>query len=137
MRVRKAGTADFPRILELAKTLGLDYPGMEEDEFWLAEEDRRIVGLVGLKKHPDCLELCALGVEPAHRRRGVAKALVDAVMAGTPGDVHLATVIPGFFKSCGFEEAAVVPATFPEKRRTSWCEGCDTRLCTVLVRKVS
>jgi len=137
MRVRKAGTADFPQIVELAKTLGLDYPRLEEDGFWLAEEDRRIVGLVGLKKHPDCLELCALGVEPAHRKRGVAKALVAALMAEAEGDVHLATVVPGFFKSCGFEEAPVVPATFRKKRRTSWCEGCDARRCTVMVRKVS
>ncbi|MGD1008958.1 MAG: GNAT family N-acetyltransferase [Candidatus Aminicenantales bacterium] len=137
MRVRKALPEDIPQAVSLAGSLGLDYPGMDKDRIWVAEEDRRIVGIVGLKKHPDCLELCALGIEAAHRGRGVAKALVATLMAEAPGDVHLATVIPGFFETCGFEKAAVVPATFPEKRRTSWCEGCDARLCTVMVRKVS
>jgi N-acetylglutamate synthase-like GNAT family acetyltransferase len=137
MRVRKALPEDIPQAISLARSLDLDYPGMEKDDLWVAEDERRIVGAVALKKQPDCLELCALGVDPVHRGRGVAKALVAASMAEAPGDVHLATVIPGFFETCGFEKAAVIPATFPEKRRTSWCEGCDTRLCTVLVRKVS
>jgi N-acetylglutamate synthase-like GNAT family acetyltransferase len=137
MRVRKARQGDIPHILEFARSLGLDYPGMGGDRFWVAEEDRRIVGTVGLKKHPDCLELCALGVEPNHRGRGVAKALVSALMAESPGDVHLATVLPVFFETCGFEKAREIPATFPEKRKTAWCEGCDPRLCIVMVRKVS
>ncbi len=95
MRVRRAGEADIPAIVELAKSLGLDYPGMEKDRLWVAEEgkDGRIVGLVALKKHPDCLELCSLGVAPSERGKGIAKALVGALMAearghGPPGHRH-------------------------------------------------
>ncbi len=137
MRVRKAGTADFPQIVQLAKTLGLDYPGMEKDGFWLAEEEGRTAGIVGLKKHPDCLELCALGVEADRRGKGVAKALVEALMAEAPGPVHLATVIPAFFEARGFERTPDVPRSFIEKRRTSWCDGCDLSLCTVMLREAS
>lgn len=109
---------------------------MEGDELWVAEADGRFAGVVALKTHPDCLELCALGVDPAFRARGVAKALVEALMGEAPGDVHLATIIPGFFKTRGFhviEEA--IPATFPAKRKTSWCEGCPRERCTVMLRK--
>jgi len=139
MRARKARKADLPRIVELARSLGLDYPGMEGDDLWVAEDDGgRIVGAVALKKHPDCLELCALGVEPRSRGRGVAKALVDALMAEAPGPVHLATVIPGFFEGCGFRAVKKnIPATFPAKRGTAWCDGCDRSRCTVMLRKVS
>jgi N-acetylglutamate synthase-like GNAT family acetyltransferase len=137
MRVRKALPQDIPQAASLAGSLGLDYPGMENDKLWVAEEEGRIVGAVALKKQPDCLELCALGVCPAHRGRGIAKALVEALIAEAPGDVHLATVVPGFFERCGFERACLIPATFPEKRTTAWCEGCDRRLCTVMIRKVS
>jgi N-acetylglutamate synthase-like GNAT family acetyltransferase len=137
MRVRKAHPEDVPLAVALARRLGLDYPGQERDDLWVARDRGRVIGLVGLKKHADCLELCALGVDPGHRGKGVAKALVEALMTAPPGDVHLATVIPGFFETCGFEKARKIPAAFPEKRKTPWCEGCDARLCTVMVRKVS
>jgi len=110
---------------------------MKGDRFWVAEEDGRIAGMVALKEQPDCLELCALGVEPSHRGRGVAKGLVEALLAEAAGAVHLATIIPGFFEALGFVRTEDVPPSFPKKRNTSWCEGCDQRLCTVMVRKVS
>ena len=138
MRARKARETDLPRIVELTASLGLDYPGMEGDALWVAEDEKgRIVGAVALKRHPDCFELCALGVEPASRGRGVARALVEALMAGAPGPVHLATVIPRFFESCGFERTFIVPRAFIDKWRTAWCDGCDRRLCTIMLRKTS
>jgi N-acetylglutamate synthase-like GNAT family acetyltransferase len=137
MHVRKALPEDMPQAVSLAMSLGLDYPGMEKEELWVAEEERRIVGIVGLKRHPDCLELCALGVEADRRGKGVAKALVETLMAEVPGPVHLATVIPAFFEARGFERTPDVPRSFIEKRRTSWCDGCDLSLCTVMLREAS
>ena len=135
MRVRKAGAADLPSCVGLARNLGLDYPGMEADALWVAEDDRgRVVGAVALKRHPDCLELCALGVDPGSRGKGVAKALVEALMTEAPGAVHLATIIPGFFESCGFVRTSGIPATFPARRGTAWCEGCPRERCTVMLR---
>ncbi len=135
MRVRKALPGDIEAAVRLARTLGLDYPGMEADALWIAEEDGRVAGVVALKDHPDCLELCALGVDPACQGRGIGKALVEALMAEAPGDVHLATIIPGFFEGCGFHIIKKgVPATFPAKRRTAWCEGCPQERCTVMRR---
>ena len=135
MRVRKCRPEDLPCAVELARSLGLDYPGMESDRLWVAEESAEIVGLVALKEHPDCLELCALGVEPRFRGKGVGKDLVEALMAAASGRVHLATIIPEFFEACGFEKSADIPATFPEKRKTAWCDGCPQERCTVMVRK--
>jgi len=135
MRIRKALPADLPAAVALARRLGLDYGGMEADPLWVAEDGGRIVGLVALKTHPDCRELCALGVEPDLRGRGTARALVEALMAEAPGDVHLATIIPGFFERCGFRALLRdIPATFPAKRRTAWCEGCPQERCTVMKR---
>jgi hypothetical protein len=37
MRIRKAGKADFPEIIRLARRLNLDYTGMDSDSFWVAE----------------------------------------------------------------------------------------------------
>ncbi len=135
MRVRKALPEDIPAAVALARQLELDYPGLEADRLWVAEDSGRIIGLVALKTHPDCLELCALGVAPDDRGKGTAKALVEALMAEAPGAVHLATVIPGFFEARGFRAAADVPAAFPAKRATSWCDGCRRDLCTVMTRE--
>ncbi len=135
MRVHKIEQGEAAPAVELARSLDLNYPGMEADELWVAEDDGRIVGVVALKAHTDCLELCALGVDHRFRGRGIAKALVEALVATSPGDVHLATTIPGFFESCGFhiiKEA--IPTTFPARRKTDWCEGCPQERCTVMMR---
>jgi N-acetylglutamate synthase-like GNAT family acetyltransferase len=139
MRIRKAGEKDISAAVGLAKSLDLDYPGMEKDRLWVAEDERdgRIFGVVALKEHPDCRELCALGVAASARGRGLAKALVRALLGETPGAVHLATVIPGFFEGLGFERTPAVPRTFLEKQKTSWCDGCDRGRCAVLLRKAS
>lgn len=135
MQVRRSRPEEAAEAVRLAQKLGLDYPGMEHDVLWVAEEKGRVVGLVALKTHADCLELCALGVDPAEQGRGVAKALVEALMAEAPGDVHLATIIPGFFEGCGFHIIRKdIPETFPAKRRTAWCEGCPQERCTVMRR---
>ncbi len=137
MSVRKALPEDLRPAVELAEKLGLDYPGLEADPLWIAAaEDGRIVGLAALKTHSDCLELCALGVEPEQRGKGIAGKLVEALLAEAPGGVHLATVIPGFFETCGFHIIKEdIPATFPAKRLTAWCDGCTRELCTVMLRE--
>jgi N-acetylglutamate synthase-like GNAT family acetyltransferase len=137
MRVRKALPQDTPLSVDLARGLDLAYDGMEADELWVAGDDRgRIVGVVALKTHPDCLELCALGVDPGCRGQGIARELVEALLASAPGDVHLATVIPGLFEACGFHIIKEdIPATFPAKRLTAWCDGCPRERCTVMIRK--
>ena len=135
MTVRRALPRDIPAAAALAARLGLDYPGLEDDELWVAVEAGETAGLVALKKNPDCLELCALGIDPRYRGQGLGKALVEALMAGASGDVHLATVIPSFFEGCGFRVVRTgIPATFPARRLTDWCAGCPQERCTVMVR---
>ncbi len=135
MRIRRAEPRDFDAIVDLARRLELDHAGMDEDLFWVAEESGEVVGIVALRKHPDCLELGSLGVDPALRERGVGRALVEALTAEAPGDVHLATVIPEYFEALGFVRAPAVPASFIEKRKAPWCEGCRRDLCAVMVRE--
>ena len=133
MRVRKARKADFPQITRLARKYGLDYANMEADDFWVVGETGRIRGICGLKKHPECVELCALGVDEKWRYLGLGKQLVRAVVRNARGELFLATVIPDFFVRLGFERAEAVPASMVKK--TEWCAGCTPELCTVMVRR--
>lgn len=134
MNIRKAGQEDIPQITSLARKLGLDYQGMDEDSFWVAEDSGRIVGIVALKKYGDCHELCALGVDARRRNKGLGRKLVQALLQSTDRDIYLATIIPGFFKSCGFDKAAHIPSSM--KKSPEWCEGCSKELCTGMVRKL-
>ena len=133
MRIRTARPKDRPAARGLAASLGLDYPSMDTDDFWIAEEDGRIAGICGLMRRPDCQELCSLGVAEDSRGRGIGGDLVRALLADTPGDIYLATVIPDFFGKAGFSRTSVYPESM--RKSPEWCEGCRADLCTVMVRQ--
>ena len=133
MRILKAAQPDWEQIVRLARECDVHYPGMEKDDFWVALEGTRVVGIVGLKRHPGCLELCALGVDEASRGSGIGRRLVSGLLAGVSEDVFLATVIPGYFEGLGFERPSAVPPSMIKD--ADWCAGCNRDLCTVLVRR--
>jgi len=133
MSIRKAGKAALPQIIALAVKHNLDYEGMATDDFWVAVEADRVVGICGLRKHPDCRELCSLGVEKAFQKKGLGRQLVQTFLQETSGDIYLATVIPEFFKKLGLEEAGSIPASMAKK--ADWCAGCSRERCTIMVRK--
>lgn len=133
MVIRQASTPDWPSLASLARECGLDYDGMESDEFWVAEDAGRIVGIVALKTHPDCRELCALGVDATRRRKGTGRRLVLEVLRAARGEVYLATIIPGFFLPFGFEKTARVPRSMVKDE--TWCAGCRRDLCEIMVRR--
>jgi len=133
MKVRTAGKADFAQIRALAASFSLDYCDMEEDDFWVAAEGKRVVGACGLKKHPDCQEICSLGVAEGFRKKGLGKRLVAALLEASAGDIYLTTIIPDYFEKLGFQRADRVPPSLlkPEE----WCSGCPRDRCRVLVKK--
>lgn len=134
MMIRRAAPEDRSRIRILAERLDLDYPGMENDPFWAAEEGGTIMGMVGLKRHADSDELVSLGVDPGRRSAGLGRRLVEALAAEVPGAVYLATIIPDFFADRGFIVIPAGPAGMM-KKDPSWCEGCPRERCTVMVRE--
>jgi N-acetylglutamate synthase-like GNAT family acetyltransferase len=133
MSIQKARKADWPQIIALAAKHNLDYEDMGADDFWVAIEAGRVVGICGLKKHLDCRELCSLGVEETFQKRGLGRRLVETLLQQASGDIYLATVIPEFFRKLGFEEAGPVPASMIKK--ADWCAGCNRERCTVMIKK--
>ena len=135
MKIRRARSSDLPAIRDLARSLGLDYPGMEDDLFWVAARGSAIVGIAALKRHADCLELVSLGVEPGSRERGLGQRLVQALLDAAPADVFLATIIPAFFARTGFVPASSPPAGLAKD--PAWCEGCPKDRCVIMVKAAS
>jgi len=131
--VRTAKAADFPAIRYLAEKLYLDSADMRAEEFMVAEDERKIVGIGRIIKHPDCRELATFGIEETHRKKGVGKKLVDELAKKADGPVYLATIIPGYFEKLGFRKAEKIPASMVKK--SDWCEGCSRQNCTVMIKK--
>jgi len=133
VHIRRARKSDFPQILRIARKYSLNYLGMEADDYWVAAEGKVILGICGLRKNQDCLELCSLGVEKSLRGRGLGKRLVGRLLRDVRGDIHLATVIPEFFARLGFERVPVRPLSMVKTE--DWCAGCTPEICAVMVRK--
>jgi len=134
MLIRRANDKDRPAVRRLTERLGLDYPGMDDDPFWVADENGVIVAACGLKRHPDCREICAVGVAESFRGRGAAKAMIRRVLKDVPGEIFLATIRPEVFASLGFVPADAVPVSIAA-RPAGWCDGCPAERCRVLVRR--
>ena len=132
MRMRRATEADLPQIAILAKKYSLDYPGMSAEDFFVAVERGKILGICALRQHESCEELCSLGVEEGHRGQGVGRSLVLAVSRQAKTDLYLATVIPEYFQKFGFERASNTPVSMIKS--PDWCNGCPRERCAVLVR---
>ena len=132
MKIRKALALDLPGIRRLAESLSLDYPGLENDRFWVADDGREIAGIVALKGRADCDELVALGVDPGGRRQGLGRKLVKALLDEAPSDVYLATIIPEYFERVGFVRAPAAPAGMAKDQ--AWCEGCRKDRCVIMIR---
>ena len=47
------------------------------EAFWVAEEGGVVVGMAGIERHHDAAELRRMAVAPTHRRRGLARQLLE------------------------------------------------------------
>lgn len=124
----------MPYIVRIAWRLALDYPGMENDTFFVAEERGKIVGILGIRDLGEFLELVAVGVLEEYREMGVGKRLVEEALKNLAGrKVYLLTTIPGFYEKLGFAKVEEVPEAL--KKDPAWCAGCDRGKCVVMLRK--
>jgi ribosomal-protein-alanine N-acetyltransferase len=99
--------ADSPE----ASAWGVD--GYLELDFLVAAEEGRIAGfLVARTLAADERELLNLAVDPLHRRRGIGRSLVKALLAEAPGAVFLEVRESNrrardLYKSLGFQEVSL------------------------------
>ncbi len=122
-------------MVRIAWRLALDYPGLENDTFFVAEERGKIIGILGLKDFGDFLELVAVGVLEEYREMGIGKKLVEEALAVFPGKkVYLLTTVPAFYGKLGFEKVEELPEEL--KKDPAWCAGCDKNKCVAMLRGV-
>lgn len=129
--IRPAKEEDFKQIFGLALKFDLDSEDMRAEDFIVAEDKKKIVSIGRIKDHPDCQELCSLGVDENYRKQGIGQMLVKALIKKSSRELYLTTIIPDFFKPFGFDIVKQYPKSMVKKEE--WCEGCKDRArCTVM-----
>jgi N-acetylglutamate synthase-like GNAT family acetyltransferase len=101
-QVINASPDDWGKIQWLSESLGLDRHDMQLDQFKVCKQGEELLGIVRMKQHKDCLELCTLGVAEMHRGRGIGSSLVRSLLEDYPDEVYLVTEIPAYFQKLGF-----------------------------------
>ena len=139
MTVRPATLADAERIFALInlnrdhlvpRSLGNVVESI--DRFFIAEADGEMAGCAAFTIHPEIgnaeaatVEIVSVAVKSVFRRRGIGKALVEAVIAKVsafrPREVVVLTFAPEFFTALGF---ATIPKTQIMHKLYTGCINC-------------
>lgn len=106
VKLREAVQADFPAIRALIRQTGINPLGLDWRRFLVAESPTgAFIGCGQLKPHADgSLELASLAVVPAWRGRGVARLIIQALMAKAPRPLYLTCrgELGSFYEKFGF-----------------------------------
>ena len=121
--LRPALETDAPKIRDLIHRVGINPMGLDWRHFIVAEMVAgEFIGCGQLKPHSDgSLEMASIAVKEGHRRQGVARALIEHLLANSPRPLFLmcrASLIP-FYEKFGFRvmEEKTMPPYFRRIRR--------------------
>ena len=140
--IRTATREDLGDIESLLEASQLPTAGVRDDVcgFLVAEADSKIIGVVGMEVHGRYGLLRSTAVAPEWRSHGVAKRLVDRIIAeaesrGVNALYLLTTTAERYFPSFGF--AATTRDTVPEaiKETGEFREACPAS-ATVMCLKI-
>jgi N-acetylglutamate synthase-like GNAT family acetyltransferase len=129
--LRAASESDFPAIKALIHEVGINPTGLDWHRFIVAETlDGQFVGCGQLKPHSDgTLEMASIAVKSAWREKGVARIIIQKLMAAAPRPLYLTcrAQMGPFYERFGFR--AVSGAELPRYfRRLSQVAGLIGKL---------
>jgi amino-acid N-acetyltransferase len=136
IRVRRATPPDQPTIRAMVHAERLNPSDLRWSNFMVAVADEDIVGACQMRRHADgSRELGSLVVARGLRGRGIARRLIDALLAAEPGPVWMITA-EGFACACarwGFRP--IDPRSAPVKVRRNWRLGSLVRILSMMMRR--
>jgi N-acetylglutamate synthase-like GNAT family acetyltransferase len=113
--LKQPNELEFKQICDYINEFELDNRALQQDEFIAAYRNDELVGFGRVRKHTDCSELCSLGVITNERRKGIGKALVNALTKKESKSLYLVCIIPDFFEPLGFIETNNYPTSIQDK----------------------
>jgi amino-acid N-acetyltransferase len=141
--LRRASEQDATAIRDLIHQVGINPMGLDWRRFQVAIDGQgRLIGCGQIKPHgTEILELASIAVDAGWRGRGVARAIIQSLMAEAPRPLYLMcrSGLEAFYVKFGFRalDAAELPPYF---RRMKALIGVYERLAnaeeTVLIMKL-
>lgn len=117
--LRKPKKKELPAIEKILKAEKLDAEDLDQHKMLIAEKRKKIVGIARLKPvDKDSSEFASLWVHPKHRREGLARELLEALMAKQGrGKLYVMPCekLVNWFLGLGFHEAKEIPKFFKSK----------------------
>ncbi|NWF65227.1 MAG: GNAT family N-acetyltransferase [Chloroflexi bacterium] len=89
--IRPALESESGQITDLIHEAGINPTGLSWRRFLVAVEDSgRVIGCGQIKPHgKDILELASIAVRPAYQGRGIARKLIETLLAQSPRPLYL------------------------------------------------
>jgi N-acetylglutamate synthase-like GNAT family acetyltransferase len=104
--LRRATAADLGRIRQLIQRVQINPMGLDWRRFVLAiDASGNMLGCGQLKPHGQAvLELASIAVEPSCRHKGIARAIIEHLIAQAPRPLYLTcrSSLRGFYQEWGF-----------------------------------
>lgn len=120
--IRPAQRQDAPAIRALVRQVRINPSSLDWQRFWLAvDDDDRIIGCGQVKPHADgTRELASIAVRPEWRGQGIARALIERLLANNPPPLYLTcrARLEALYGRFGF--IPVPPAELPLYFRRIW-----------------
>ena len=124
---------DLLAIKQILAENDLFYPNQNLTDFWVAEQNNKVLGILQLENGPNYLFLSSLGVLQQYQNLGIASKMLHELTGNATQDVYLYTIIPRFFEKHGFK---IIPApTFIPSRSRFDCNNCERDKCVCMVKK--
>jgi amino-acid N-acetyltransferase len=141
--IRGATAGDFGAVARLLQENSLPVDGVSDAlaDFLVAEADSRIVGVVGMEYRGAYGLLRSLAVDPDWRGRGVARSLVERIIAeaetrGTRALYLLTTTAEHYFPRFGFNVASRESVPLEIRATVEFQDACPVS-ATVMCRPAS
>jgi N-acetylglutamate synthase-like GNAT family acetyltransferase len=131
LKIRPSLKKDHALIQQILTDLELDYPGQNLADFFLAEVNQKIIGIVRLQFFADFIFLSSFGIIQAFQNQGLARYFLKEIKAMAKHPIYLHTIIPDFFQKNNFK-LIKAPEFLPDREQFE-CELCAPKDCKCLI----
>ena len=132
LNIRRAREADSKAVSELLAELDLMRPYVAVEDFRVALQDDRVVGMAHVEAAGDAIFISSVGVANELQGSGIGSKIINTLLAEERRDAFVYTIIPSFFARLGFVEIDA-PAHLP-KRELFCCDKCEPLKCVCMMR---
>ena len=113
--LRIPDNTEFSTIKIFVHEFELDDRELIPDEFTAAFFNSALAGFGRLREHPNCTEICTLGIMETHRKKGIAKKITTELIQRAKNEIYLVCIIPEFFSQLGFSIVDEFPSSMQNK----------------------